>query len=156
MTIEIIEASHLDHGITVAQVEYAIEAAERAIEEQGLAGICIQTVELPERYGTVPCGLYGPVVGDEPVEDAEVRLEARGDREGLSRLVTWPPRQVRTLSIIAGPHEDKPWVVFTVFGGPVAPRESFNVPEEDTEALAESEAFWAEHALTEESTPTPE
>jgi hypothetical protein len=146
--ISITEASHLDHDINATQTSHAVASARRAIVEQGLTGLCIHTVELPEQYGTVPCGLYGPLMGDEPVPEAEVVYEVRGDREGASRLVKRPTRQVRTVTVIAGPHEGEPWVVYTVFGGPVSPREPFNVPEDDTDALAESRAFWAVHALS--------
>jgi hypothetical protein len=145
MTIEITDASHLDHGLTVAQIEYAIESAE---QHMGLTELIIHTVELPERYGTVPCGLHGPVLGDDPVPETEVVYEVRGSRNGPSRLVDRTERQVRTLTIIAGPHEGKPWVLYTAFGGPVTPREPFDVPNWDGAAFMESQAFWASHALT--------
>jgi len=39
-------------------------------------------------------------------------------------------------------------VLYTAYGGPVAPREPFD-RSLDEEAKAESEKFWAEHALAE-------
>ena len=127
--------SHLDHSLTDAQVEFILGLPAKEGE------VTVQTVELPEALGTVPCGLFGPCMGDAPVTDAEVTLEVRGDRKGPSRLVDREPRQVRTVTVISGPHDGNPCVLFTAFGGPSAPREPF---EDDSE---ESRKFWSEHAL---------
>jgi hypothetical protein len=138
--------SHLDHGLHESVFAHVAErfAARSAF--------FIETFELPTELPSVPCGLHGPVMGDAPVGDAEVTLKARGNRAGPSRLCARAPREVRTVTVIAGPHdcwEDDPCVLYTAFGGPLAPREPWDeslTPEQ----RAESEAFWATHALSKE------
>jgi hypothetical protein len=135
MSIKKHKDSHLDHSLTPAQVEFILGLNAKEGE------LTIQTVELPEELGTVPCGLYGPCMGDEPIADDEVVMEVRGNRAGPSRLIERPTRPTRQLTVISGPHDGEPCVLFTSFGGPQAPREPF---EDDSE---ESLAFWKEHAL---------
>jgi hypothetical protein len=133
-----IAESHLDHGLTKAQVEFILGIDAPAGQ------VTVQTVELPEDLGTVPCGLHGPVMGDEPVLEADVTYEVRGQRKGASRLVERPIRSTRIVTVISGPHEGEPCVLYTAFGGPQAPREPF---EDDSE---ESQIFWSQHALSSE------
>lgn len=119
--------SHLDHGLTEAQIAFILA--------QPIVG-GVHTIELPEELGTVPCGLYGPVVGDPPVSDTEVTYAARGQR----KLVDRPARPARLVTVVVGPHD----------GGPQAPREPFEFePRDDFKSLDHiaSEAFWKEHAL---------
>jgi hypothetical protein len=133
-------ASHLDHGLTDAQVAYLLErfADRRAF--------FIETIELPEELGTVGCGLYGPIMGDVPVTEAQVAYRTRGDRAYTSRmLVDTLPRQSRQVTVIAGPHEEHACIVYTAFGGPLAPQEPGDPGCKD---VAASTAFWNEHALT--------
>jgi hypothetical protein len=109
--------SHLDHHLTDAQVAYVLQLfADRV-------AFFIETLELPAELGTVPCGLHGPLMGDAPVHDAEVTRERRGTRAWTSRLVDRPARPVRTVTVIAGPHGDHACIVYTMFGGPLAPQE---------------------------------
>lgn len=139
MTMIVDHRSHLDHGLTVAQLAHVLKLfADRD-------SFFVETVELPEELGTVPCGLYGPAMGDDPVAESEVTYAVRGERKGESRLCDRPTRQVRQLSVIAGPDGDTPCVLYTAFGGPVSPREPFDAPEDQ---VADSQAFWAEHALS--------
>lgn len=158
--------SHLDHGLTPAQVEYLLERFA------GRDAFFIETIELPPELGTVPCGLYGPTMGDEPVPDADWRSCGycgacqfylsgalcsaktnanggayaywRGDRKYHSRVVDRPTRPTNKVTVIAGPHDGAPCVLFTAFGGPAAPQEPGDPSCKDVEA---SRAFWAEHAL---------
>lgn len=125
--------SHLDHGLTEPQISYLL----------GLDLVGVHTVELPAELGTVPCALYGPAMGDPAVPEAEVVLARRGARTGLSRLIRRPPRPTRLVTVIVGPHDGLPDVLYTAFGGPAAPREPFEVPDDP-----EAAAFWAEHALS--------
>jgi hypothetical protein len=159
-------ASHLDHALTEAQVDYIMKtfAARDAF--------FIETITLPRELGTVPCGLYGPLVGDPPIAEGEVTYAARGTRAWSSRLVNLPPRQQHELTVIAGPHEETcsrcegtggkgewkaripcgcdggktkwPCILYTAFGGPAAPQESGDPGCKDLEASA---AFWRDHAL---------
>jgi len=131
--------SHTDHGLTEAQLAFVLETfADRD-------AFFIETVELPEDLGTVPCGLHGPLMGDAPVVEAEVTYAKRGDRPWASRLVEREARQVRQLSVIAGPAGDDSCVLYTAFGGPVTPREPFDAPDAERE---DSLKVWNEHALS--------
>jgi hypothetical protein len=143
MTFKIVPDSHLDHGLTAGQIEWLKETfAARD-------SFFIESVELPEALGMVPCGLHGPVMGDEPVSDAEVTLVKRGDREHPSRIVDRPTRPTRTVTVIAGPHGDETCVLFTAFGGPLAPKEPGDT-EHGSDERTESEDFWSQHALSPE------
>jgi hypothetical protein len=158
--------SHLDHALTPAQVAYVLE---RFADRQSFF---IETITLPKGLGTVPCGLYGPLMGDSPIGEGEVTYAARGTRAWPSRLVDLPPRQQHELTVIAGPHEETcplcggsgsfgEWkarlpcscdhgkrkhacILFTAFGGPLAPQEPGDPGRKDVEA---SRRFWGEHAL---------
>ena len=141
MGIKIIEESHLDHGLTPDQVQWICDTfADRE-------GFFIESVEMPESLGTVPCGLHGPAMGDAPISDDEVTLVKRGEREYTSRIVDRAPRPTSTVTVIAGPNGEDPCVLYTAFGGPLAPKEPGDESLSD-EQRAESEAFWAEHALS--------
>ena len=133
--------SHLDHDLLpehVALIEQRFVAR---------AEFFIETFDLPADVPPVPCGLWGPLVGDAPVPDTEVELRPRGTREGLSRLVARPARLTRMVTVIAGPHQGEPCVLYTAFGGPLTPREPWDASLTPEQA-AESRAFWAEHALS--------
>jgi len=133
--IQRIEASHCDHNISDEQLAYILGSLDET------EGVAIRQVTLPDNLGTVPCGLFGPIMGDEPVTEDEVTYDVRGGRTGSSRLVAREPRQVKTVTVISGPYEDKACVLYTAFGGPAAPREPFEDP------CAESVEFWKLHAL---------
>jgi len=102
------------------------------------------------------------------------RMAKRGDRKGESRLVNLPPRPTNKLTVIAGPYEeylnslgepcdkeadfalqvDYPCVLYTCYGGPLAPREPWDMPRSGPDwekNLAASEAFWAVHALSDQA-----
>jgi len=71
----------------------------------------------------------------------------RGSRKWPSRVVSAPMRPVRTVSVIAGPDDHgNACVLYTAFGGPTTPREPGDTSMND-EQVAESKAFWAQHAL---------
>lgn len=162
----ILPESHLDHGISTTIAEWLMGQFEDR------ADFFVETVEIPEKYGTVPCGLYGPAMGDGPTAFNRGRIytRTRPGRDWPSRLVPMPTRQTRKVTVIAGPTEvEEPCpathtegtacekcngtkmvaqiALYTVYGGPAAPREpgdpSLTTPEEK----AEAEAFWSQHAL---------
>lgn len=105
----------------------------------------IETIELPPELGDVRCDLYGPAVGLPPVPESEVHYQMRSNRSYESRciLVAYP-RTSRMVTVIAGPHDGEPCVLFTAYGGPIAPQEPGDPTCRDVEA---SRAFWSEHAL---------
>lgn len=132
--------SHVDHHLTQAQVQFILDR----FKDKG--GGFMETFDLPPELGDVPCGLFGPVMGDDPVPETEVLYQQRGNRKHPSRLVHREPRRTRQVSVIAGPHDGLPCVWYTAFGGPVTPKEPGD--ESHTEdSRASSEAFWKQHAL---------
>lgn len=144
--ITVLPGSHTDHAMSAAQRAYALEVASTRVKPGELS---ITTVTLPEELGTVPCDLYGPLMGDPPVGEEEVRWACRGSRPHPSRLVDRPSRQVRTVVVVAGPVKGTPMALFTMYGGLPAPREPGDKSLESASEneREESRAFWAVHAL---------
>lgn len=143
--VAITSESHVDHGMSIEQLCFALG---RLTDEVDLdfaphTATRVVAVELPDHLGTLTCALYGPVMGDPPVTAAFMRQ--RPGRSGESRMIDAPLRDTRTATIIVGPHNGR-LVLYTAFGGPVAPREPWD-PSLTAEGKAESEAFWREHAL---------
>ena len=130
--------SHVDHGLTEGQLRYLLDRfADRN-------AFFLETIELPEQLGTVPCGLYGPIMSDPPIDESEIQHESRGTRAWTSRLVARPTRPTRMITVIAGPHEEHACILYTAFGGPASPQEPGDPGCKDPVASA---AFWREHAL---------
>lgn len=143
MAIVILADSHLDHGLTGPQIAHLL----LTFEERD--GFFIETLELPAALGALPCALRGPAMGEPPVgSDAPVVYERRGGRAYDSRLVDWERTTTRLVTVIAGPHEGHPCVLYTAYGGPLAPKEPGD-PTLKPEEREASEAFWSEHALAE-------
>lgn len=145
--------SHLDHALTDAQRDLILK--RYANREH----FFIDTFELPEELGTVPCGLYGPSVGDDPIHKTCVEFLPRGDRKYPSRILIGALlRPTRTVTVIAGPHDEEipggvgglkvhhSCILYTAFGGPLAPKEVEDPTLSETERSA-SIAFWKLHAL---------
>lgn len=131
--------SHLDHGIPADVLSWLLHHfADRD-------AFFVETVEIPTAFGELNCDLIGPAIGDEPVPEAKVQYRVRGDRTWASRVVRYQdPGLVRTVTVVAGPHDGHDCVLYTVYPGPAAPQEPGDPDCKDVEA---SKAFWAEHAL---------
>jgi hypothetical protein len=139
--LKILPASHVDHALTQEHLDFLLTRyADRD-------GSFIDTVELPAHLGPLPCGIHGPIMGDEPVGDDECQLAPRGTRTNLSRLCGREPRLVRQMTVIAGPHAGEACVLYTSYGGPLAPKEPTDPTLKDSERQA-SEDFWKVHALS--------
>ncbi len=139
--MQITPESHLDHGLNKEHIAWLLEKfADRS-------AFFLETITLPDHLPEVECGLYGPLCGDEPVVEADVKYAIRGARKCASRLVARPLRKTRTLTVIAGPHGDMPCVLYTSYGGPAAPREPGDLGIADWKGIEEARAFWATHAL---------
>ena len=141
---------HSDHGLTTSQWEY-VKAQLELLQPRGF--FRMQLGE-DEQLGTGLSALYGPAAGDAPVEEAEVRYEARNGRPVKSRLVRKPLRPCSTLVVI-GAVVDNTCVIYTAYFGPA--RSPLEVGDHCllTEAeLEESRAFWAVHALADETSPS--
>jgi hypothetical protein len=139
--MEITGDSHLDHGLLTSHIDYLLwQFGDRS-------EFFVETLELPAELISLKCGLHGPATGGDPVPEDEVFYEKRGDRPGESRLCRRDLIETRKVTVVAGPHDGKPCVLFTAYGGPCAPRE----PWDDSltaDQKAESEKFWHEHALS--------
>ncbi len=113
--------SHLDHGLSSLQIDYLQE------HFSDRKSFFIETIELPEGMGLVPCGLYGPLMGDKPIPESEVEYLMRGDRSYPSRMTRMPKRMGNKVTVVAGPHEHNyvmmDCMLYTAFSGPVAPKE---------------------------------
>ncbi len=108
----------------------------------------IETFELPDHLPTLDCGLYGPAMGDGYIPEEDVVYTPRGDRGYASRIIDKPTRPTRTCTVIGGPYKGEKCVLYTVYGGPKAPLEPGNFPENfPDDQRQEALLFWARHAL---------
>lgn len=132
--------SHLDHGLTPAHLAWIAEQIGERDEP------FVETFTLPPDLPSLASALYGPTMGDAPIDDHEVTWAARGDRRYKSRLVARPARETRDVTVVGGPYEGAPCVLFTAYGGPAAPRELW-APGIERDELPALQAFWSQHAL---------
>jgi hypothetical protein len=138
--------SHLDHGLTAAHIQFILARCSLSKE------FFIDTLMLPEELPSLPCALRGPCVGGSPVPNEDIIMRVRGDRKWSSRMLkeseAWDHVDARSrkITIIGGPAEDYPCVLYTAYGGPLAPKEPGD-PSLTEGARTASVAFWAEHAL---------
>jgi hypothetical protein len=146
--------SHLDHALTADHIRWLLNL------HRDRDAFFIATLTLPEHLPSLPCALRGPVVGDLPVLDEDTTMRVRDGRAWPSRMCAFrgrpqsartsasavAGRTSRTITIIGGPAAGLPCVLYTAFGGPLAPRElgDPSLPEGERAAAA---AFWSEHAL---------
>lgn len=137
--------SHLDHGLSKRHIEFILK------KYSGNNEFFIDTFELPASLRSLQSGIYGPVVGDPPVREADVFYRIRGTRNCATRSVRKPMRPSRLVTVIAGPRGKIPCSLYTAYGGPAAPREpgDLNIP--SWEEVLAARAFWAEHALSEDT-----
>ena len=138
------DISHLDHGLSPEHLAWLQEVfSDRD-------GFFRTTVDVPPHLPELASALWGPAEGDPPVEDADVEYVIRPGRRCASRILVSPLatlRPTRRLSVVAGPYEGKPCVLYTAYGGAAAPREPGDLTIYNWEGILESRAFWAEHAL---------
>jgi len=146
MPISLHPDSHTDHGIPEIVVGYVLtlfDDRDSFFVETVTYPESAESVRGPVGLPAVPCGLHLDV------PESEVRYAPRGDRPNDSRLCDRPPRMVREVTVVAGPHPDDPeagMILFTMYGGPAAPQEPGD-PRLAPEGLPASEAFWAKAAL---------
>jgi hypothetical protein len=142
----ILDTSHRDHDVSIEALEaWALGAPPLVIEPQKTH---IHTVTLEGHTGL--CGLHGPCMHDDPVPASEVTWGPRHGRATNSRLCKRPPRPTGLLTVICGPHQGEPLVLYTAFWGPLAPRELGDPTITSDGGLQESFDFWVKkgHALT--------
>ena len=142
---------HKDHGINDDQWAFVrLEIMSRLYKGMIRSDKVFKlSLEIPNYLGTVPCGLHGPAMMDDPILDSEVTMKARGDREWKDRLIDRPTREVKYVQVIGSNFTDsdgKNWVlIFTCYGGPLSPQNPDDPSNEDPDA---ARAFWSEHALS--------
>lgn len=137
--------SHVHEGVTQEHLDFLIQ------NFHGRDSFFIETIALPEHLGSLPCDLHGPIVGEEPVLEAEASFACRPGRNIRSRLCNRKVGESRFMTVIGG----RPitgaaagqMVLFTVYGGPLAPRE-LEDPTHNDDSLREAQVFWRSHALT--------
>lgn len=147
MSLVILPESHVDHfaPLSLEDKTTIVATIVKAFKDRPLVeGFQLFTVEGPF---PLPCELVGPVMGQEPVSESLVRYEARNGRSWPSRLVRREPVLTTLLTIVVGPHNGHPHVLYTAYPGPPAPREPQD-PSLKGKELEESQTFWATHALT--------
>lgn len=133
--------SHVDH-VPAEVVAYIVERfANRD-------GFLIETIDLPPHLPEVRCDLHGPEVGDLPIPDDDWFMAHRGGRQWPSKMTGRKPRMTRVVTFVAGPYQDESCVLFTVHGGPKAPREVNDPSLVGDDAIDESAEFWSTHALS--------
>ena len=130
--------THLDPGLTTAHLAWLQARFSNRTK------FFIETVTLPDHLSSLDHALYGPLVGDPPVAEADVFYAPNGLRAWRSRLIHKPTRPTRLLTVIGGPDSSGRMVFFNVFGGPVPAQE---VGDPATLDSKESHRFWREHAL---------
>ena len=142
MPIKITQKSHIDHGVPTGTMQYALELFAERTE------FFAEVITLPDGFPGAPSSLYGPLAGDDPVEERDVRYIVRLGRRCSSRMVNRVDRLVRTLVVIAGPvrYVDG-LVLYTCYGGQVAPREPGDSSINTWEEVIASRKFWSQHAL---------
>lgn len=136
------EVYHQDHGVTLDQMDWV----QSCLEAMNLyIGFFIREIPLPPSLGTVPCGLHGPIMEDAPIDDEQIVYWQRGDRPYVDRCIDRPVREVSYVQAIGVMREDGSCLLYTVYGGPLAPMNPEDQGCPDREA---SLAFWADHALS--------
>jgi hypothetical protein len=91
-------------------------------------------------------GLYGPASGDSPVEEEEVTyLQRSEDRPYADRMIGRPVRLVNYGQVIGMKNEDGSVLVYTCYGGPLAPQHPEDPSNGDPE---KSREFWSKHAIS--------
>jgi len=105
----------------------------------------ILTFTSPKAYA---CQLRGPTVGDQAVPNENAFYFVRGGRPYASRMTTLGPTTTHLVTMVIGPHDGQPHVLYTVYPGPAAPREPGDPSIATWEELVASRDFWAKHALS--------
>lgn len=76
----------------------------------------------PQKLFTALCG---PLVGDAPIDNNElIVMVQRGDRAWKSKMIHAPLRPTSQVTVVYGPYKGHDNVLYTVYPGPTAPRET--------------------------------
>jgi hypothetical protein len=136
--MKITDKSHLDHGLSARLVALI---AEKYADRKAFF---IDSFNIPEDEPPVSCALL------DSVPEHLVFYRQRAGRKTWTRLCALPPRKSSIVTVIAGPSGDEPCVLYTAYGGPLAPREPGDADIRTAEDAAASFVFWRTHALSEQ------
>lgn len=158
INVNIAADSHPDHltPAMLAEVLGKVEEGSVSVKADFGAFVIVEVAT----SAPVLCALVGPATGGAPVAEGEVFYATRGEgRPNLSRMIARPATESRTVTVLIGGVEtaedgSRTGSLITAYGGPLAPQEPGD-PYLPAEKRAESVAFWSEHALTVEGSPTP-
>ena len=135
---------HADHGISKDQLAHIESVIRNEIPDPGFF---LHQISIPSDLTSVPCALYGPAMGDDPVDRSRVTMQKRSeDRAADPMLVGSESRPVDYVQAIGIVGEEE-INLFTVYGGPAAPRNPEDPSIETDAEREESRKFWSEHAL---------
>jgi hypothetical protein len=129
---------HADHGLTQDDHNHIRNVIEN--DEAIGDGFFISQVSVNSE---VPCGLYGPAMGDDEIKEANIIYSTRGERLWPDRLVHKPFRPVDYVQVI-GIKDGEGFEIFTIYGGPEAPQ---NPEDPNCADVASAKEWWSKHAL---------
>lgn len=132
--------AHSNIGFTPEQLKYVKEQ----IVSNADNGFFIKKITIPFELGSVPNALYGPAAGDPPIKEEDVFYKKRGLRGWEDRMIDLPPRPTQVAHAI-GERDGNKIKLYTVYGGPLAPR---NPDDPDNPDIEQSKVWWSEHALS--------
>jgi hypothetical protein len=141
---------HDDHGITDGQMEFIRNAVvnDETIEFDEETGFFKKEVKITdENLLPVPCGLYGPAMGDDPISETRVFFLKRGGRRYTDRVINLPVRPVDYVQVIGAKDQNGNFTIYTIYGGPEAPQHPADPTCKDKKASA---IWWGVHALVAE------
>jgi hypothetical protein len=137
------DVRHADHGISQQQMSFV----QAELEKIAPQGFFIRKIHIPHGLGPVPNGLWGPDSGDAPIPDSQVYYAHRGDRPWADRMIARGFRDCDFVQAI-GTRSGDEFVLFTVYGGPLAPMHPDTPGNQDR---AGSLRWWSQHALSDGS-----
>jgi len=133
--MKITEKSHLDHGLSERLVKLI---TEKYADKQAFF---IDTFTIPEDEPSVPCSLLNHI------PEAVCFYRRRKGRKTWSRLCNDKPCHSTSVTVIGGPSDGEACILYTAFGGPLAPREPGDPDIASGDEAAKSFTFWRTHAL---------
>ena len=154
MGFEVVQESHVDHGLNLAVLSWLQRAALADLQALPAGQVLVKSYELPKHGqalglpSALRCQLHGPVVGEAAVGDDEASHLVRAGRSYPSRVCAREPSSTRLVTLIVGPHGDLARALYTAFPGPLAEKEPGDPTLTTEEDRRRSLAFWSKHALS--------
>lgn len=157
ITANVTKSSHCDHlpAPILSEVLDKLAKGQSTVKVliPGALAIAEVSVSTP-----VLCSLRGPTTDGKTVHESQAWYSVRGEgRPNVSRMTDLPATESTTVTVVVVGLETFTTESFggnlaTAYGGPLAPQEPGD-PYLPADKLAESVAFWADHALSLEGSP---